>query len=98
MNISTAARSFVSRSDLLPRHAGITSIRYANDWGVVIQRGRLGWWASNDIRWDLIGVQPNGELVQPTLGPFKTFHDAVQAYVKTTRPTVDTRHAKGPSR
>ena len=82
-----AATSFVPRRDLLSSHPGLTAIRHAKDWGVIVQRGRRGWWASNDIRWDLIGVQPNTELASPTLGPFKTFEDAFRAYVTLTRPS-----------
>jgi hypothetical protein len=51
------------------------------DVGVVIRRGAK-FWASNDTRWALIGIKPNNELVQPTVGPFGMKDDAIESYLK----------------
>ena len=55
------------------------AIYWAKDWGVLVRRGRK-WWASNDTRWKEIGVRPNDELCQPTLGPFTSRRAAADAY------------------
>lgn len=61
------------------RPPGVLAVWHANDYGVVLRR-RSGWWASNDTRWDRVGVDPNADLVQPTVGPFATQREAETAY------------------
>ncbi len=80
---------FVRRRDLA-KDFGATDYYWAKDFGSIVRRGRgkLSWWCSNDCRSRLIGVEPNSELVQPTLGPFESFDAAFQAYVTAQRPGV----------
>jgi hypothetical protein len=80
---------FVRRLDLAKAY-GATDYYWAKDFGSIVRRGRglLSWWCSNDCRSGLIGVEPNSELVQPTLGPFETFDKAFKAYVAATRPSA----------
>jgi hypothetical protein len=56
-------------------------ILWARNGGILARRGKK-WWASNDMRWDLIGAAPNSDLVQPTLGPFTSKAAALNAYNK----------------
>lgn len=72
-------KDFILKSWMTERAADALSVRHAKDYGVLIQRPN-GWWASNDTRWDLIGIAPNQELVAPTVGPFPTFKGAFEAY------------------
>jgi hypothetical protein len=58
-----------------------SEVWWAPDFGVVIRRGH-DFWASNDTRWPLIGVKPNAELVEPTIGPFSSKEEATESYVK----------------
>jgi hypothetical protein len=78
---------FVRRDDLC--HKGQSRIYYFKDHGVIVKVGK-GWWASNDQRRELIGVSPKGDLVQPTVGPFKSARDAYEAY----ETALVTRHAE----
>ena len=68
---------FVRRRDLATN--GIQDYYCAKDFGYIIRRGK-GWWASNDIRTEKVGREPNGDLVEPTLGPFHSFDEAFAAY------------------
>jgi hypothetical protein len=80
-------RDFLMKSWMTERAAEAVSVRHAKDYGVIIQR-KTGWWASNDTRWDLVGMGPNEELVQPTVGPFPTLRAAYEAYVSAKEPQV----------
>ena len=48
--------------------------------GSLVKRDRL-YWASNDVRTDLIGLVSNKQLVQPTMGPFRSKQEAMRAYI-----------------
>ncbi len=56
-----------------------SEVWWAPDYGVIIQRGPK-FWASNDTRWTMVGVAPNDELVQPTIGPFASKDEAAVVY------------------
>jgi hypothetical protein len=85
-----ADHPFVRRRDLCEN--GITDYWWAKDLGGIIRRGRL-WWASNDSRRQQIGVVPNAELAQPTLGPFATFEEARTTYVAAIQEMRASYHA-----
>lgn len=70
--------AFQRRDDLCSK--GQSRLLYCPDYGTIL-RDQKGWWATNDIRYHRVGVEPNDTLVQPTLGPFKTAQDAFRAYV-----------------
>jgi hypothetical protein len=46
-------------------------VLWAEGTGCLVKRGER-WWASNDTRWQLVGVSPNDDLIMPTVGPFKS--------------------------
>jgi hypothetical protein len=68
---------FIRRDDLC--HKGQSRVLYCKDHGSIIKVGNK-WYASNDVRRELVGVTPNAELVQPTVGPFKSAQEAFEAY------------------
>ena len=65
------------RDDLCKK--GQTVMYYGPDYGVVVKVGRR-WWASNDQRRELIGVESKEKLARPTVGPFSTAKEAHTAY------------------
>lgn len=70
---------FTNRPDLRNPREGLLAVRHAKGLGVLLRR-KNGWFCSNDIRWALVGIEPNDRLVQPTLGPFPTMNAAFKAY------------------
>jgi hypothetical protein len=70
---------FHRRDDLCKK--GQSALYYLADYGAIIKVGK-GWWATNDRRWELVGVKPNQELFQPTLGPLKSAKEAAVAFAK----------------
>jgi hypothetical protein len=56
---------FVHRRDLC-RAFEVDDYYWAKDFGSILRRGQQKWWATNDVRRDLVGVLPNEELAQPT--------------------------------
>jgi hypothetical protein len=60
----------------------ISEILWSPGVGAIIRRDEK-WYATNDVRYDLVGVSPNTDLVQPTLGPFKTEKEAMACYLST---------------
>jgi len=72
-------KDFARRDDLCPR--GATRLYHSKDYGVIL-KVNSGWFASNDTRWDKVGVEPNGNLVQPTIGPYASAKEVLEVYVK----------------
>lgn len=62
------------------QHPREARVLWARDYGALVYRDPFGWWATNDIRWDQVGLTDNDQLVQPTLGPFDTAEAALKAY------------------
>ena len=69
--------AFAKRDDLCKK--GQSRILYAKDYGVIVKTSK-GWFASNDIRWELIGIAPNADLIQPTIGPYSSAKEAHAVY------------------
>lgn len=68
---------FSRRDDLCRK--GQSRVYFANDIGVIVKVGKK-WFASNDARHELIGVEPNDQLSQPTVGPLKSAKAAFEAF------------------
>ena len=79
----TKLTDYEKRRDLC--HQGQTMVYYLNDYGAIIHIKNRGWWCTNDCRRYLVGILPNAQLAQPTLGPFKTAEAACQARERTKR-------------
>jgi hypothetical protein len=72
---------FLRRLDLAD-HYKVRDLYWAQDLGTILRLSRDSWWCSNDVRLELLGKVPNADLVQPTLGPFKSFDEALVAYAE----------------
>lgn len=70
---------FANRTDLRGSYPGVLSIRYAKDVGALLRR-RSGWYATNDVRWEIVGIKPHTYFVPPTVGPFSSPREAFEAY------------------
>jgi hypothetical protein len=71
--------NFAKRNDLCC--TGQSKLYRAQDAGVIVKVGSK-WFASNDIRYELIGIRPNEDLVAPTVGPYRSAKEAFVAYKK----------------
>ena len=76
-------RDFVKRDDLC--HKGQSRCLYKNETGAIIKIKHGGWYATVDIRRELVGIKSNNEMVQPTVGPFNSAREAYEAF-KQARP------------
>jgi hypothetical protein len=76
-------KDFTRRDDLCPK--GVTKLYFSKEYGVILKVDK-GWFASNDSRWNLIGVEPNENLSQPTVGPFDSAKEALAEYNNSLAP------------
>jgi hypothetical protein len=70
-------KSYERRLDLATKEQ--PDLYYMPDYGSIVCVAGQGWYCTNDCRSDLVGKVPNDQLVQPTLGPFKSATEAVAA-------------------
>jgi hypothetical protein len=76
--------TFNHRSDVITCWPGVRDFYYSPDYGSLVKR-KIGWYATNDKRIELVGNTPNKDLISPTLGPFENEMKAAEAYAKAAR-------------
>lgn len=79
-------QDFEKRDDLC--HKGQSRLLCAKNVGAIIKVGK-NWYASHDPSWELVGIRPNHELLQPTVGPCKSAQDAYAAFARASGETRD---------
>lgn len=77
-------KHYTRRDDLCAE--GQTALYHLKDYGSIIRITGKGWFCTNDVRRYLVGVAPNDQLCQPTLGPFKTAKAACEAREAAKKP------------
>lgn len=70
-------REFQRRDDLCK--PGQSRVLYSKDEGYIVKT-RKGWFATNDLRLELVGTASVSDLCQPSCGPHKTAKEAYDAY------------------
>lgn len=68
---------FKKRDDLCRK--GQSRVLNCPNVGSIVKVGR-SWYATRNIDTELLGVQPNSTLIQPTVGPFSSAYDAFEAF------------------
>lgn len=70
-------KDFKRRDDLCSK--GQTRVMHAPNIGYII-KAKKGWYATIDERLGLVGTVDNGELEQPTVGPYKSAQEVMEVF------------------